>query len=603
MKGSSVYLNGRLVGFHPNPGDLVETIRNKRRKGEFPWDLSVSYYPDQNEVYINGDEGRALRPLIIAENGKSRLTEEHRKLLREGKIRFTDLLKTGVVEFLDADEEENSYIATCEPELTGKHTHMEMHPALMLGVTASMLPYPEHNSSPRVTMGCAMTKQALGVYSSNFSLRMDTQGHVLHYPQLPLTRTKFSDVFRTERKSAGQNFVVAIAPYYGYNMNDALVLNRASIERGLGRTVFYRTYESEERRYPGGQKDRFKPPGQEVSGFRGEEAYKFLDEDGIIEPEHDLGAGDVLICKTSPPRFLEEVSEFGRLEEKRRENSEAVRHGEEGTVDWVIITDSEGGNRLVKVRTRTMMVPEVGDKFASRHGQKGVVGKIVDAADMPFTDGGITPDLIINPHAVPSRMTVGHLLEMLGGKAMAMEGRYVDGTAFDNTREGEIAETLKRHGFRPSGKEVMYDGVTGQRIEAEIFVGVVYYQKLKHLVANKMHARARGPVQILTRQPTEGRAREGGLRFGEMERDCLIGHGASMLLLERLLEESDKVTELVCNKCGMIAVDDQIRKKQYCPICGESDVQRIEVSYAFKLLLNELKAMCICPKLLLKDKV
>lgn len=603
MKGSSVYLNGRLVGFHPNPKDLVETIRNKRRKGEYPWDLSVSHYPDQNEIYINGDEGRALRPVVIAENGKSRLTEEHRKLLKEGKIRFTDLLKTGVVEFIDAEEEENAYIAIDDASLTAKHTHVEMHPALMLGVTASILPFPEHNSSPRVTMGCAMTKQALGVYASNFSLRTDTQGHILYYPQLPLSRTKFAGVFKMERKSAGQNFVVAITPHFGYNMNDALVLNKASVERGLARTVFYRTYESEERRYPGGQKDRFEMPKQEVSGFRGEDAYKYLDEGGIIEPEYEVKAGDVLIGKTSPPRFLEEVSEFGVLEEKRRENSEAVRHGEEGTVDWVILTDGDGGNRLVKVRTRTIMIPEIGDKLASRHGQKGVIGKIVDAADMPFTESGIVPDLLVNPHAIPSRMTVGHMLEMLGGKAMTMDGKYVDATAFDNLKENEINETLKKYGFKPSGKEVMYDGITGERIEAEIFVGVVYYQKLKHLVANKMHARARGPVQILTRQPTEGRAREGGLRFGEMERDCLIGHGASMLLLERLLEESDKVTELVCSKCGMIAVDDQIRKKQYCPICGDSEVHRIEISYAFKLLLNELKAMCIYPRLQLKDKV
>ncbi|MHA2023340.1 MAG: DNA-directed RNA polymerase subunit beta, partial [Candidatus Thorarchaeota archaeon] len=279
-----------------------------------------------------------------------------------------------------------------------------------------------------------------------------------------------------------------------------------------------------------------------------------------------------------------------------------MRNGEEGVIDSVMITEAPTGNKLVKVKVRTQKIPEIGDKFASRHGQKGVIGLIVPQHDMPFTSEGISPDLIMNPHAVPSRMTIGHTLEILGCKAASMSGVDYDPTAFEPTDYDGMKEVLRQHGFKPNGKEVMYNGKTGEKITAEIYIGVTYYQRLKHLVSNKMHARSRGPVQILTRQPTEGRARDGGLRFGEMERDTLIGHGASMLLLERLLKESDMVVELVCEKCGSIAVADQIRKKKYCPVCDSTDVHPVEMSYAFKLLLNELKALNINPKLELEDK-
>lgn len=602
MEEASIYLNGKLVGFHSKPLELVDSVKRKRRTGDLPTSLNVAYYADTDEVYVNTDAGRARRPVVIVEEGRPLVTRKHLDALKNGKMTFTDLIKEGLVEFIDAEEEENAFIAIADKDVTAAHTHVELYPGLLLGAVTSIAPFPDHNSSPRVTMASAMLKQALGMTQSNFRVRMDTQMHIMNYPQKPIAMTNQSKVMNIHRRPAGQNLVVAIMPFRGYNMEDAIILNKASVERGLGRTMFYRTYAAEERRYPGGQKDRFELPNPEIQGYRGEEAYKYLGEDGIIAPEVSVTSGDVLVGKTSPPRFLEEVGELSMIEEKRRENSVTMRGNEQGVVDQIMITEAVTGNKLVKVKVREQKIPEIGDKFASRHGQKGVIGLIVPQHDMPFSQHGISPDLIMNPHAVPSRMTVGHVMELLGCKAVSLNGKEVDATAFEKWDEEAMKDMLTKAGFKPDGKEYLYDGATGEMIEAQIFIGVTYYQRLKHLVSNKIHARSRGPVQILTRQPTEGRARDGGLRFGEMERDTLIGHGASMLLLERLLKESDAVIELVCEDCGALAIDDQIRKKKYCGVCDSTSVSPVEMSYAFKLLLNEMKALNIRPRIILEDK-
>lgn len=599
---TAIFLNGRLVGYHPDGRSLSHRLRERRRMNELSNQVNIYYSHKLNELHMLTDKGRVRRPYIVVENGKSRLMPEVLARIRSNELNWNHLVKMGIIEYLDAQEEENCLICIREKDLTPEHTHLEVDASNIFGVVAGVLPYPEHNSGPRITMACAMTKQSLGIYATNFSHRYDTRGYIMYYPQEPLVQTSIYKALKLREKSAGQNCVVALTSYHGYNMADAIVVNRSSIDRGLERICMFKTYETEERMYPGGQKDKIELPTPEVVGYRGEEPYKHLAEDGIIMPESEVEGKVVLVGKTSPPRFLEEISVFGAVEEKKRESSLSLKTGDLGKVDSVLITEGPGGNRMVKVRVRSIKTPEIGDKLASRHGQKGVIGLLVPHEDMPFTASGIVPDLIVNPHAIPSRMTAGHLLETLGGKAGALAGLLMDGSAFSGNTEDDFRAILKKAGFDEYGEEVMYDGLTGKQITTKLFIGNVYYQRLHHLVSNKMHVRSRGPVQLLTHQPTEGRAREGGLRFGEMERDCLIGYGASMLIKERLLEESDKTIQLVCTECGSIATHDYARNKDVCPICENENVEPVEMSYAFKLLLDEIKSLYIFPRMILKEK-
>ncbi len=647
-----IYINGNFVGFSDNPKLLIHEIKKGRRARTLSRKLSVRelmninvhYSENMNEVYVNCDEGRLRRPLFIVEDGDVKITYEKLQMLIKGEIKFKDLVEEGLIEWLDADEEDDTFISVypynvpskcpkcnsiltrndviwinmgkhennvvlqskkCLKEfsvdklLTELHTHLEIESFTILGITAGLIPYSEHSASPRNTMGSAMAKQSLGFSASNFRIRPDTRGHILHYPQKPLITTEIAKYIEYNKRPAGQNFVVAVTSYQGFNMEDALIMNKSSIERALGRSTFFRTYRAEERKYPGGQEDKFEIPDTNTDGVRSSEFYSMLDDDGLTSPETPVKEGGVLIGKTSPPRFLEESQSDILAPKKRQETSITVKAGEGGWVDYVILTTSENVSRLVKVKVRDERIPQIGDKFASRHGQKGVVGLIVPQEDLPFTKEGIIPDLIINPHAIPSRMTVAHVLEMIGGKVASMEGRFVDGTPFSGENENLLRESLKNAGFADNGTEMMYDGITGKRIEVNIFTGVIYYQKLHHMVAGKIHMRSRGPVQILTRQPTEGRSRQGGLRFGEMERDCLIGHGASMVIKDRLLDESDGTIEYVCSNpaCGHIAYFDRIHRVLKCHVCGNTKVYPIEMSYSFNVLIAELASLGVVMRL------
>ena len=607
LSGAKVFVDGNIVGYCNNPEELALDFKERRRRGEISTEVNIAYFSkvhgERDEVYVNCDEGRVRRPLIIVENGVSRLQPEHIEKISSGEWSWEDLVKNATIEYLDAEEEENALIAISPTDIDPEHTHMEIATYTILGICASTIPYAEHNQSPRNSYQAAMAKQALGIYATNFHQRVDSRSHVLHYPQVPLVETALMETMGYKLRPSGQNCVVAVLSFEGYNMEDALIFNKTSIERGLGRSTFYRIYEAECRQYLGGLKDKFIQPEPGTRGYRGEQYYRLLEPDGIISLESGVAGGDVLIGRISPPRFLEEYKEFEVKGPSMRDTSVDMRPSETGTVDAIFVTESGEGSKLVKVRVRDQRVPELGDKFASRHGQKGVIGLTVPQEDMPFTEDGIVPDIIVNPHAMPSRMTVGHFIESLAGKVASLRGKPVDGTPFTNEKSEELRKALIKLGFSQAGTEVFYNGMTGEKFVADVFVGVVYYQKLHHMVADKIHARARGQVQMLTRQPTEGRARGGGLRFGEMERDCLIGHGAAMLLRDRLLEESDKYTLYICENCGYIAYYDMKQRKYVCRMCEDkARISPVIISYAFKLLLQELMSLCIAPKLRLKEK-
>lgn len=598
-----VFLNGTLIGATRFPVKFVNDFRHLRRAGKVSAFISIYTNTHHQAVHLATDGGRICRPLIIVEKNKSKVQPEHLKKLLRGEWQFDDFLREGLVEYLDVNEENDSLIALYEKDIGSNAnatvTHLEIEPFTVLGAVAGLIPYPHHNQSPRNTYQCAMGKQAIGAIAYNQFKRIDTLLYFMVYPQQPMVKTKTIELINYDKLPAGQNATVAVMSYSGYDIEDALVLNKSSLDRGFGRCQVVRKNTVQLKKYPNHTKDI-------LSGMRVDEnnepifPHQALGPDGLGEVGSRIENGQVFANKFVPTNSGESTFAGGMQQqpqaESHREAAQYYKGPEPSYVDQVMMSVSDNDQALVKVLLRQTRRPELGDKFSSRHGQKGVCGIIVQHEDLPFNDDGISPDIIMNPHGFPSRMTVGKMIELISGKAGVLNGSLEYGTCFGGSKLEDMSKILVSKGFSYSGKDMLYSGITGECLQAYIFFGPIYYQKLKHMVLDKMHARARGPRAVLTRQPTEGRSRDGGLRLGEMERDCVIAYGASQLLLERLMISSDAFEVDVCNKCGLMGYN------SWCTTCkGSENIIKMTIPYAAKLLFQELLSMNIAPRLRLGD--
>ncbi|KAN0110233.1 DNA-directed rna polymerase-like protein III subunit [Hyaloscypha variabilis] len=593
-----VFVNGTPLALTRQPKVFLNSFRKFRRMGRVSEFVSIYINHHTNAVHIATDEGRICRPLIVVENQKSKVTKRSLESLRKGTMEFDDFLYRGLVEYVDVNEENDSNIALYENEINETTTHLEIEPFTILGAVAGLIPYPHHNQSPRNTYQCAMGKQAIGAIAYNQFNRIDTLLYLMVYPQQPMVKTRTIELIHYDKLPAGQNATVAVMSYSGYDIEDALVLNKASCDRGFGRCQVLRKHSTQLRKYPNRSQDRLadrqmddKNPSMPIA------KHAILGPDGLAMVGEKVISGQVFLNKEMPLNTTSTGigSDYGTNEHKPAPM--AYRTPDHAYIDKVMVSQAESEAMLIKVQTRQTRRPELGDKFSSRHGQKGVVGIIVNQEDMPFADSGVTPDIIMNPHGFPSRMTVGKMLELLSGKAGVLNGTLEYGTAFGGSNVDDMGDILIKHGFSYSGKDFVTSGITGESLPAYIFFGPIYYQKLKHMVQDKMHSRARGPRAILTRQPTEGRSREGGLRLGEMERDCLIAYGASQLLLERLMLSSDAHEVDICEVCGLMGY------QGWCQTCKSTrGVTRMTMPYAAKLLVQELLSMNVLVRLKLEDE-
>ena len=544
-----VFLNGNVIGVVCHWQKLLTVFRMMRRAGRIDTFVSIYHNLRQKVISISSDGGRVCRPYIIVKDSSPRVTSAHMEQLAIGLWSFDDFLRQGLVEYLDVNEENDCNIALYEREITSDTTHLEIEPFTLLGVCAGLVPYPHHNQSPRNTYQCAMGKQAMGTIAYNQQNRIDTLMYLLCYPQVPMVKTKTIELINFDKIPAGQNATVAVMSYSGYDIEDAVVINRASLDRGFGRCLVYKKAVCSMKRYANQSFDRINGPSLDKQTMKPIWKHQTLDADGIVAPGARVKNRQVLVNKETP---LVTQSLDQPMGNSYKTTPTTHKGPTDAYAERVMMTSNNDDSVLIKVLMRTTRRPELGDKFSSRHGQKGVCGLIVNQEDMPFSDLGICPDIIMNPHGFPSRMTVGKLIELLAGKAGVLDGCFHYGTAFGGSKVEDVSQDLIRYGFNYLGKDYVTSGITGEPMKAYIYFGPVYYQKLKHMVLDKMHARSRGPRAVLTRQPTEGRAREGGLRLGEMERDCLIGYGATMLLMERLMISSDQFEVDVCGKCGLL---------------------------------------------------
>lgn len=613
---SRIFLNGAWIGI-VSPTDTqktIEALRAAKRECLLHPQTGIIWKGTLKELWITTEAGRMLRPLLYAPAlreilSKESVAQEFWSLKTwEELLLWTTPGGYHLIEYIDPGETEGTYIAMNHEHVLEDEakTHAEIHPSCILGSLGSNIPFPDHNQSPRNAYQSAMGKQAMGMYALNFRERFDALAHVLCYPQIPLVNPFMSKFYGAEKMPCGQNITVAIMTYTGYNQEDSIMINRAFLQRGGFRSIFYRTYKDEEKKnQASGEEERFHKPDPSITRQMKNANYEKLAEDGFVPENHYVDNDDILIGKVVPLRVPTGTT-LPAGAKKYRDVSRTMRNNEVGYVDRIFRNRNGEGYSFAKVRVRQDRIPEIGDKFSSRHGQKGTCGMILNAEDMPQTASGIIPDIIINPHCIPSRMTIAQLMETLLGKIGCEVSALGDGTPFNTkmTVDGLASLLRDQLGLEPYGNEILYNGYTGRQMNTNIFVGPVFYQRLRHCSADKMHSRASGPLVMLTRQPAEGRAREGGLRFGEMERDCVIAHGMAEFTKERLMECSDAFRCFSCQDCGLLAVANPQEGVWSCRGCGNTTkFSQVEIPYAYKLMLQELESMCISSRVITKEKL
>ena len=602
-----VFINGAWVGITENPEELYLMLKDKKYKGIINIYTSVIFDYKLKEIRVCNDSGRVTRPLLRVKNRNILINNEILSSLQSDEYNWENLLTSSkineaILEYIDPEEQSWSMIATKPKDLINpenklkRFTHCEIHPSTMFGVLASCIPFPEHNQSPRNTYQCAQGKQAMGVYVSNYENRMDKTAYILNYPMRPLVETRIMDLIHLNKIPSGSQLIVAIMTHTGYNQEDSLLINKGSIDRGMALTTVYHTEKDEDKQKINGDEEiRCKPDPNKTKGLKMGN-YNKVNSKGVI-PENTLVENrDIIISKVTP--IKENRNDHTKVI-KYEDQSKIYKTVEETYIDKNYIDRNGEGYNFAKVRLRTVRKPVIGDKFSSRHGQKGTTGNIIPECDMPYTESGLVPDMIINPHAIPSRMTIGQLKETVLGKVLVELGLFGDGTAFGDFDLKEICDLLLKAGYEAHGNELLYNGLTGEQVECSVFMGPVFYQRLKHMVNDKSHSRSIGPMVNLTRQPAEGRSRDGGLRFGEMERDCMISHGASRFTRGRMYDASDKYQVHVCKKCGLIASYNDKMHIHLCHTCGNrADFAYVEIPYACKLIFQELNTMNIAPRLI-----
>ena len=638
FEGTRILINGAWIGMlmvdAKGSFDAAASLRSAKRTGRIHPHTGITYKAARREIWINTEGGRLLRPVLNAAAVRDLQANPsaipHWLSASSGPgdswstvLQWRSPAGHSLIEYIDPTETENFYIAMQLGDLDADHTHMEIHPCTMLGTMASNIPFPDHNQAPRNSYQSAMGKQAMGVYALNHRERMDTMSNLLWYSSVPLASPYMSRFYRAQAMPSGFNIVVAIMTYGGYNQEDSIMINRSALDRGLFRSEFYRTYKDEEKKnQASGEEERFCRPSPATTRHMKLANYGKLGQDGIVPENTYVNQDDVLIGKVAPIRLrgadgaamaginhaaLQAMSSVAAAQaveaaggKRFRDSSKLMRTNESGYVDRIYRGRNGEGYSFVKIRVREERTPVIGDKFSSRHGQKGTCGLILEPEDMPQTANGIVPDIIINPHCIPSRMTIAQLMETLLGRLGCEEGFLGDATPFNTAMTAAgLGDELQKRGLEPYSNEVLYCGYTGKQMPTNIFMGPCFYQRLKHMVNDKIHSRATGPLVMLTRQPAEGRARDGGLRFGEMERDCMIAHGASTFLKERMMEASDNFEVHACKGCGLIGIANKARNIWNCTGCGNTtEFSQVRIPYAYKLFLQELESMNISSRIL-----